>query len=142
MNENIEFLNAIYQNTRIGEQSIHTLLGHVEDSRLKQDMLDQLEGYAAFSQEAASQLQSAGAEQKPIGPIKKAAMTGSIQINAWRDHSKTHIAEMLIEGSTMGVIDLRENLSRYPRAEHDALDLARNVIRFEEKNIERLKAYL
>lgn len=142
MSENVDLLNAIYQNTRIGEQSIHTLLGHVEDTRLKQDMLDQMAGYAAFSQEATSLLQAAGTEQKPIGFVKKAAMSSGIQINAWRDSSKTHIAEMLIEGSTMGVIDLRENLSRYPQAEQDTLHLTQKVIRFEEKNIERLKEHL
>ena len=63
-------------------------------------------------------------------------------MNTMVDHRPSHVAEMLIQGSTMGVIDITENMNNYSNAEQPVKDLAKQVLDFENQNIERLKTYL
>jgi len=58
------------------------------------------------------------------------------------DKSTSHIAEMLIIGSTMGVIDAIKNIRKYQSAEPNIISLMERLLRFEENNIEQLKTFL
>jgi hypothetical protein len=51
---------------------------------------------------------------------------------------------MMIEGSTMGVTDTTKVIHEYegnPEC-RDVLDLARDIVKFEEQNIEDMKKFL
>jgi hypothetical protein len=49
---------------------------------------------------------------------------------------------MMIQGSTMGIIEAKKALSQSKDASRPARKLADEVIAFEQNNIERLKEYL
>ncbi len=50
----------------------------------------------------------------------------------------------MIQGSNMGIIDMTKYLNESKRCSvsKEAVDLANEVVTFEENNIQRLKAYL
>lgn len=58
------------------------------------------------------------------------------------DRSVSHLAEMLIIGSNMGVIDAIKNLRKYSDAEAEIRNLMTRLLAFEEHNIEQLKKFL
>lgn len=58
------------------------------------------------------------------------------------DKSVSHIAEMMIIGSNMGVIDAIRNINKYHNAEEDIVKLMEKLKKFEENNIHTLKEYL
>ena len=58
------------------------------------------------------------------------------------DASTGHIAEMMIDGSNMGITDTTKLLNNYDTRDSDAVRLARDVVRFEEHNLETMKRYL
>lgn len=60
-----------------------------------------------------------------------------------KDRSVSAIAEMLINGSTMGIVEAQKQLHRYEgEAEKDICDLMENLKKTEEENVEKLKKYL
>ena len=60
------------------------------------------------------------------------------------DSSATHIAEMMIEGSTTNVNDLLRKIHEAEIYDGGSaeMSLAREIVNFEERNIENLKEYL
>ena len=65
-------------------------------------------------------------------------------MNTLLDSSVSHIADMVLQGSTMGMSDTIKLIREYENtnASEASLALAREMVSFEEQNIERLKAYL
>jgi hypothetical protein len=58
------------------------------------------------------------------------------------DKSTSHMAEMLINGSTMGITDAIKKINQYQGAETRILDLMEELQKFEEKSLEKLKGFL
>lgn len=58
------------------------------------------------------------------------------------DTSLGHIAELMIRENNNGIIGLEKALKHNERAGEGSVALARQLIGFEEKNIESLKKYL
>ena len=137
-------LACIYENVKMGADSIINLLPKVEDSRLKSDMSVQLSGYEKFANRARKELQEMGIEAEEKGFMTKAMAKVGMEFNTMMDVSLSHIAEMMIQGSNMGMIEMNKLLNTCERcdSEDGAVGLAREIVAFEEKNLERMKKYL
>ena len=88
---------------------------------------------------------------------KYALLWLSLQGNTLCNRETSHLAEMMIQGSSMGIVSLTKALNSFApptqadtqqdaapptQPEQQALDLARATIQAEEDNITRLKVYL
>jgi hypothetical protein len=49
---------------------------------------------------------------------------------------------MLIIGSNMGIINAVKKLKKYKDAEPDIINLMERLLKFEENNVQQLKAFL
>ena len=67
-----------------------------------------------------------------------------IAMNTMIDASSSHLAEMVIEGSTMGITDTTKVINEYENDPEcrEAVELARKIVKFEQDNIEIMKKYL
>lgn len=142
MQQDTELLNSIYQNTKMGEEALDNVVRSVDNDRIKSDIQQQMAGYSHLYSQAQQQLAEQHAEPKDINGLTKASSYIGAKLNTLIDHSPSHIAEMLIQGSTMGVIEMTESLNRCASASPPVKDLANQVVTFENQNIERMKTYL
>ncbi len=142
MDGNTELLNYIYQNSQMGIETIEQLLGVVEDTDFKNHLQAQLGEYKDINQTALQKIKALGHEEKGIGKMTKISAYMSIGIQTLKDKSPSHISEMMIEGSTMGVIDATKNIKKYQDANADILQLADKLLKTEQNNIEQLKNFL
>ncbi len=142
MNYEINFLNRIYQNSKMGEQSIDTMLKNVKNPRLRHVMEQQKEGYSMLSRKAQRQLHLHREIPQDKSKLSKLSSQLAIQMKLQQSQKPSHLAGMLIQGSTMGIIDATQHLHKYRYASPCVKNLAGEVIRFEEKNIQQLKHYL
>ena len=69
-------------------------------------------------------------------------LTASIQGNTLVNSSTSHVAEMLIRGSNMGLTSLWKSMNHNDQAQGNAVELAKELMDFEENNIRELKKYL
>ena len=82
-------------------------------------------------------------EVKEPNPMKKAMMWGSIKMNTLTDNSRSHIADMMIQGTVMGLTSLKTSYGERPEnADEEISALMRDLIALEEGFEERLKTYL
>ena len=59
------------------------------------------------------------------------------------DNSDSAIAEMLIQGVSLGSLDIEKKLKTYKdNCEQEELDMAKDFYRFQQEVIEELKKYL
>ncbi len=137
-------LQAVYKNVKMASDSILNLMPHVKDEKLKSDLTVQLSAYEAFASRAAKLLAEEGVKPVEEGMITKLSAKWATMMDTMRDSTSTHIAEMMVEGSTMGVNDMLKQIrdAENTTASESALRLARDLCRFEEKNVEDMKNYL
>lgn len=142
MSGNAELLNFIYQNSQMGVDTISQLLEISQDGEFKAHMCRQLEGYQEFHKEARQCLNQNGYDEKGISTFEKVRTYLMVNIQTMTDKTSSHIAEMLIIGSNMGVVDAIKNIRKYKDVEKDIVKLMERLKKFEESNIEKLKEFL
>ncbi|AHF10453.1 hypothetical protein [Dehalobacter restrictus] len=142
MNGNAELLNYIYQNSEMGVDTIKQLIGVVDDEKFKKHLESQLNEYQEIHTASKSLLNKNGYDEKGISTFDKTKTYLMINIQTVTDKTPSHISEMLIIGSNMGVIDAVKNIKKYPGAERDILDLMEKLLKYEENNIQQLKKFL
>ena len=144
MTKEAELLDQIYKNVKMGSDSIVKLLGKVSDSEFKTDLTDQLNGYESFAAKAKARLKDMGAEAKEENPMVKLWSSIGMTMSTLTDSTDSHIAQMVAEGSTMGITDSIKLLRDYENTDvsESALKLVRETIEFEERNLERAKTYI
>ena len=144
MTKEAEMLEQLYKNVKMGSDSIIKLLNKVSDSKFKTDLTDQLNGYEGFAAKAKARLKEMGAEAKEENVMVKLWSSIGMAMSTMTDSTDSHIAQMVAEGSNMGVTDGIKLLRDYENTNvsEGALKLVRDVIGFEERNLERAKSYI
>ncbi|MCH3971899.1 MAG: hypothetical protein LKE53_03875 [Oscillospiraceae bacterium] len=141
--ENTEILDEVYKVCSMGAQAADLLLPKVEDSNMRNQIMSQLGNYEETERRAKKLLTNKGkAPKEGSKPMQKAMLWGGIQMNTLADSSAGHLAEMMIQGTEMGIVDLQKRLNDLPEADSDSRKLAEDLIREEEKSIEQLKGML
>ena len=129
-----EILAEVHRNCALALQSIGNILPEAEDAAVKEELLAQHEQYEKLSGKAAMLAQDKRITLKDPSPIKKAMMWGSIKMNTLADNSRAHIAEMMVQGTVMGITALKSTLAEVCKdcADEEILSLARELLTAEE----------
>ncbi len=140
--DNTEFLNKIYQNAQMGSNSITYVSEKTEDTDLLLQLQIQLQEYNEIASEAADSLLRNDNIPKEKGPLSQVGLWSGVQMNTIIDKSASHIAEMMMQGNSMGVIDMAKALRRYKHADKETIALGEKLIKTEEENFQRMKPFL
>lgn len=144
MEKKPELLCYIYKNVKMGSDAIVDMLPKVEDSSFKTALTEQMHGYEKIADSAEKQLAPMGIKPQEEPFYKKTMAKMGIAMNTMMDPSVGHMAEMLIKGSTMGITDMTKHVREFEGqgCPEDALKLGRELISFEQDNIEKMKTFL
>ena len=138
-----EALSEIYRNAQLALVSIADILPEVgEDEQIKTELHAQHEEYEKISAKASMMARNKGLELKEPNPFKKAMMWGSIKMSTMKDNSRAHIAEMMIQGTVMGITALKKTAGECDCANGEICALLQEFIALEEKFEKKLKSYL
>ena len=131
-----------YKNAHIALQSISDILGKVEDKSMKEEFKNQYDGYEKIIGKISSYLKENDIEPKDIGFLKKAMLWSSINMKTMINNSKNQLAEMMIQGTTMGITELTAMLNEKERLEPEIAQLVGELLKLEEDYNEHLKKFL
>ena len=137
-------LEEIYKNAKMGAEALISLLPKVADSNLRRDLTAQLDGYEGYAKQAEQYLCEQGREAKDAGLWQKMTTKVGIGVNTLMDSDTSHIAEMVIEGSNMNITASVKLLREYENCHvpERVLRLCRDMIDFEQRNVETMQNYL
>ena len=145
MNENEEVLEYIYQSSNMGMQSTKDLINSLKgkDNKIKKILPEIEKNYEKYALETEKLLNKQELKAKPIGMMAKAMSKMNISKEMMNDNSDANIANMLIQGLTMGNLELSKHIDNYKEvADKKVIDLAKKLKKFGEEYIEKLKVYL
>ena len=140
---NNQVLDDIYKNAHIALQSISNLIADVDDIDLKNELLSQYEGYENIIKEASSIMDENNITKKDINPMKKAMLFTSIKLKTITGADKNKVADMMIQGTNMGIIQLTTIKNDKNKNLDEKVDkLLSDFIALEETYLNNLKKFL
>nr|WP_319488278.1 hypothetical protein [uncultured Caproiciproducens sp.] len=141
-NENASLLEEIYKTTKMGLEATQLIIPKVHNPQLRQKIKSQESDYQGIAAKAKQMLRSDGRMPKPEKAMQKAILRSSIQINTMLNQTPSNIAKLMINGTTMGIVEVTKNLNRLDGADIEVKKLAEEYIINEQKNIDELKKHL
>ena len=142
MEQGNALLQFVHKNAEMGRGTIPQVLEVVEEPKLRTVLRGQLNEYEAIANRAENLLQQRGIVPNETGEMREFMSGVMIRAKTLTDRSASHIAEMMIQGSTMGTIQMTRRLHNCEAADGEALLLAHKLLRTEENNIEQMKEFL
>ncbi len=143
MNE-LEFYEQLYKDADMGYDAVNNLLPKVTDQHLRHDMALHMDGYRHFSSLAKAKLEDAHRTPKKENPVLRGTARVGMAMQTMLDTTPAHVAELMINGSNMGILSMHKNLNRLRESggAEEAEDICKKVIDFEQDNIKRMNHYL
>ena len=142
MDSNRYILNELNKGIKMGMDSISNVSEKVQDDRFKQDLKYQYDEYNKILNEVNNELTNYDDFPKELNPMQKAMGWMGVELNTISDKSNSKIAEMMIQGTNMGIIEGVKLLNQNPEADDEVKNVLNEFIRFQENTVEQLKKYL
>ena len=139
---NEKAINDVYKNAHIALQSISDLLPSVEDAEIKTELQEEYEGYEKIIGEISTYMAQSQIEPKDINPLKKAMLWSSIKMKTLMNNSRNQVAEMMINGTVMGINELTAMKNEGENLDPEVLNFVEKLLRLEEEYEQRLKKFL
>ena len=140
--DDIGILQEVQKNTKMAMKAIDALSGKIYDDGLSVQMARESMKYAEIYNKATERLLSGKAAFYRDNGFQDMMLKGSVNMNTMLNTSTSHIAEMLIQGSNRGLTSMWKSVNHHEKAGDVSMEIAKELMDFEEKNIERLKQYL
>ncbi len=145
MNETNELLEEVYKTAAMGRFSMMKLIEALKekDNKIKGYLEELLEDYRNYEDQSKELLLKESIEPMEENAISKLMASMGIQKEVKGDNSDAAMAEMLIQGISMGSIEIEKQIKNYKdHVDKDDMKLAKKFLKFQEKAIEELKKYL
>lgn len=140
--ENLILLNKIEENAATGVSSLHQVRKKLNDPALKSLLKLQQNSYQNLSHEARDMILKRGDFPNIESMARAIPRKAGIAIETALDRSPAHIAQMLIQGNSLGIDEVTRMLQLYPNLSPQIRTLGEELISLEQRNVEELKPYL
>lgn len=138
----MKLLEVIYEGAQMGRDSIMQLVKASDDAEFRRALEVQQTEYQKIMDDAEGQIRALGAEPEGLGLIAKVSSGVMSAVKTLADDSVANMAEMMIQGSTMGVTKIKRRRGELEEVGEGADRLADRLLRTEESNIESMKNFL
>ncbi len=141
-NSPANLLNEIYKTCQMSISAIDKLDNVSPSKDLNSELSSEKNKYISYSENSKTLLDILG--EKPTEPsiLTKTAADAGIMAKTLFQKDPSHIADMMIRGTTMGNVELTKALDGFGNQDQAVHELAGNVLHYQEQCIDRLKSYL
>ena len=141
-NLNLIILNEISKIAHMGMNSISFLTNRICNKEMKKMLIAIYSQYSNILTQVNQHFEKYGEVPSNISEHARLISLYGIRMNLMKDRSTSHIAEMMIQGTLMGVIEVQKILNSNLDIEKDITDLLKRFNKFQRENIDKLNAYL
>lgn len=142
MSNKIYVLNEVNTGIKMGMDAISNISPKIKDTNFKNELLFQYDKYNDILNDVNSELNSSGKFPSDLNSVQKAIGWMGVEIQNLEDNSTSNMAQMMIKGSNMGVINGVKLLNQNPDLEVNVRTILNKFIQSQQNNIEQLKKYL
>lgn len=143
MEENINVLDEINKGSCMGKDALSYIIDKTEDVKFKKLLSKQYDKYKNICDSINSLYNKYNDDDTPhkTNTMTKVMTWYGVNIKTLTDHSNSKIAEILIQGTNMGII---EGLKIYnnKHIDKEVKDIVKKYIDMQEESLDELKIYL
>lgn len=142
MQENKNALDELNKGATMGMDSLKFIIEKVEDKDFKRVLSKQFDAYSKISKKV-NKIYEDYADKTPheTSTMEKVMVWSDIQMKTINDKSTSKIAEMLLQGTNMGIIEGRKMLNNKV-LDKKVNDLIEEFVGMQEEYVEVLKSFL
>lgn len=137
-----ELANRVYENVRMASYAIDCIIEKIENKNLAELLRKQNRFYLDMVEKIEAFAKNASFELKDINPMLKGMSYLSIKTKTLMNNDSPKLAEMLIQGTTMGVTDTLKALDEFKSNNEELTTIAKNIVSHEEEFVDSLKTFL
>ena len=139
---NINILDELNKGCCMGSDALKIILEKIEEKNFKKVSEDLLEKYEDMI-EKINKTYADYSDKEPheTNAMNKAMTWYGIQMRTITDSSSSKLAELLLQGLNMGVIEGKKLLN-HNDADKNILDLVKEYVDLQEKYVEKIKEFL
>lgn len=140
-----QMLNSICEIADMGRESLRQVLKKTDNSKLTGTLKAQISEYDREYNQTLEMLRQSDLKEKhpKARPIIKAESQVTVNLKtAFIRNKESQIAEMVIQGSSMGVVKITKELNDYNGSNPEVKRLAEKQLQTEQNNIEEMKSFL
>ncbi len=138
----IDLLSHVYKTAEMGRDGIASVRRSAKDPKLLRALNAQDEEYRQLQASAGRMLRERGIQPDGVGAMAKMGAEMMSTMQTMMDHSATKIAEMMIQGNTMGMTKSLRTIRDCKPKDGAVKDLADKLLKTEEANIREMKGFL
>ena len=140
---NIKVLDEVNKGCAMGMDSLKDILDKVEGKKFKETLERHYGKYEKIS-ERIKDLYDEYSESNPqeTNAMEKTMTWYGIQMRTMTDNSTSKLAELLMQGTNMGIIEGRRLLNNNPSVDTEVKQILNDFVVMQEDSVETLKKYL
>lgn len=145
MDDTQELLTYLYQDSDMALDNLTHLINKInkKDNKIKKVVEGLIKGYENYLIKIKKYMKDNNYEihSKPL--VSKMGAYMGINMEVMKDNSDSRIADMLIQGLTMGVLSVTKKIDNYKGdVDKEVIGLAKEFKDFQQEGIDYLKKYL
>ena len=142
MKENINALDEIHKGACMGVDALSFVLDKVEDREFKKELEREYNDYKTIASEIEKIYPKYNDDKPHETNVMNKAMTWSeVEMKTINDKSNSKIAELLLNGVNMGIIEGRRILNK-KKIDDEVSKIVSKYVNMQEKSVDVLKSYL
>ena len=140
--ENINALDEIHKGACMGMDAIDFIKDKIDDKKFKKEMDKEYRDYKSIKKQIKDMYPKYDNDDPHSTSVMNKAMTWtSIEMKTMNDTSNSNLAELLLKGVNMGIIEGKKILNN-KKINEEVRDIVDTYVKMQEENVEALKQYL
>lgn len=140
--DTIRLLRECDAGVKMGVASIKEVLDNVKSEQMREILLECKKEHDKLDAQIQEGLNKFGDEGKDPDPMAKGMSWIKTNVKLMMHESDRTVAELITDGCNMGVKSLNKYLNQYKAADEVSKDIAKRLIKLEEKLADDLRGYL
>ena len=143
MKENINALDEINKGATMGMDAIHFIIDKIDSSEFKDVVDKQYNDYKEISETINEIYNKYNSEDEPhkTSVVNKVMTWYGVEMKTLTDKSDSKIAELLLQGTNMGIIEGRRILNNKV-LDDEVKEIISKYVTMQEECVDKLKDYL
>ena len=142
MKNSQQILSSVLKTAQMGQVGIRRVLDTRMRPGLRKALEQQLREYDQIETEAHALASQRGWELKDLDPALRMMSNMVTRMKLSAGGSESKIADMMIQGSTKGMIKGLRNMHQFPREDSRISALSQKLLDTENANIRQMQAFL
>ena len=138
-----DVLDELNKGCAMGMDAIRNILDKVEDKKFKKVLENEFDKYKEIHHRIETKYEDYSREEPTETNAMNKAMTAMMtEMKLMTDHSDSKIAELLMQGTNMGIIEGKKLLNHKEKLDKEVESILKDFIQMQEESVEIYKNYL